>query len=167
MFGVARRNPLRRKDRIFDLSLHHGLLPFRWSWRALVDELQRLQDSSRIGTATGHPAAFRPTLQVERHQPHGRQRLQRPLRRQIDPGFLQPATKKSLHQQGQCGHKNMSLHSCFDLMIDRPQRHHVFELPEPVFDLAQVLVQRHGIEDAQAYLTGRDHIFPFDLLFAA
>src|SRR5512135_584341 len=75
------------------------------------------------------------------------------------PGFLQPAMKQSLNQQRQRCHENMGFDSCFDLMIDRPHRHHILELPKPTLDLAQFLVHRHRVAHAQSLLAGRDDVF--------
>ena len=109
MFGVARRNPLRCKGRIFDSSLHHGFFPLGWRGRALVDELQRLQDQPRVGTAAGHPTTFRLSLQAEGHQPNRRQRVHRPRRRQINTRLFESSAEKSLDQQGQRRDKNVRL----------------------------------------------------------
>src|SRR5271157_289940 len=87
------------------------------------------------------------------------QRLDRPLRREVDPPLLEPASQQPLHQQRQGGHEDMCLHSRLDLMIDWPHRQHVLELAEPSLNLAQVLVDRHHLEHTQTRLAGRDHIF--------
>src|SRR5450755_2234229 len=50
MFGVARRNPLRHKGRIFDLSLHHGILP-------------------RVAPAVGGRRTSGPAVYRDSHQP--------------------------------------------------------------------------------------------------
>ena len=166
MFGVARRNPLRCKGRIFDSSLHHGFFPLGWRGRALVDELQRLQDQPRVGTAAGHPTTFRLSLQAEGHQPNRRQRVHRPRRRQINTRLFESSAEKSLDQQGQRRDKNVRLDSRLDLVIDRPHRHYVLQLPKSALDVGQFLVQRHGVEDAQSLLAGRDHVFPLEPLLA-
>ena len=140
MFGVARRNPLRCKGRIFDSSLHHGFFPLGWRGRALVDELQRLQDQPRVGTAAGHPTTFRLSLQAEGHQPNRRQRVHRPRRRQINTRLFESSAEKSLDQQGQRRDKNVRLDSRLDLVIDRPHRHYVLQLPKSALDVGQFLV---------------------------
>ena len=133
---------------------------------ALVHELQRLEDQAGVGTAAGHPATFGPTLQAEGHQPHRGQRFYRPRRRQINSRIFEPPAQKTLDQQCQRRDEDVGFHPRLDLMIDRPHCHDVLELPEPALDIGQVLVQRHGIKDAQPFLTRRDHIFSFDLLLA-
>src|SRR5262249_60971211 len=73
------------KGRIFHSSLQDRLLPRRRRRRALIGQLQRLEDQPGVRAAPGQPPPLRSALQVERDQPHRRQRLQGPRRRLIHP----------------------------------------------------------------------------------
>ena len=59
-----------------------------------------------------------------------------PLHGKINACFHEPTTQGPLHQQRECSYEEMSFHSLFDLMIDRPHRQHVLELSETPLDVA-------------------------------
>ena len=132
----------------FGFSISHYIWHPSSGWRRRL-VIYEPRDQPDVGTAAGHPSALRLALQVERHQSHCRQCLHGPPRRQIQPRLFQPPAQQPLHQQRQGRYKNMSLDSRLDLMIDRPQRHHVLELAKPALHLGQLLVQRPVAEPSR------------------
>jgi hypothetical protein len=99
MFGVSRRKSLRRKGRIFGLSLHQGFFVIWWVGRSESRDSQRLQHAPRVGAASADSAPLRLIVQAQAHQPKRAKRLHRPLGREINPRLLKPAVQQSLHQQ--------------------------------------------------------------------
>src|SRR6266700_4381673 len=146
------------------IPLHHSRLPGGWNWRAQVDQMQGFQDRPRVWASARRSSALTLVLQTEAHQPYRGQRLHCPLRRQIHPRLLESSAQQTLNKQRQRRDEDVRLHPRLDLVIDRPQRNHVLELPEPTLHLRQLLVRRHNVQDAQSLLTRRNHIFSFDLL---
>ena len=94
MFGVLRRNPLADKTQISGLSPHQGFFPLGGCRRLQICQLQCLEDPARVQAAPADPATLRSILHAKRHQAYRLQRLHRPLRREVDPGLLEPASQQ-------------------------------------------------------------------------
>ena len=149
--------------------LYHGILPFRWRRRTLVDELQGFQEptAARSGTAT----AVTPGAPVwpSRRKITSRtvdNALHRPCRGSVRARSWSRRTRRSFNKSARARDENLCLDPRFDLVIDRPQCQHVLELPESALHVGQFLVQHHRVEGRSILLTGHDHISSLDLLFA-